>query len=288
MIAVLGLGIMGSAFAHDAARAGLATVGWDRDPAHVAALTGDRLSGTTDAAAAAGSADVVITMVADADAVGNVMEERGAFAALKPGSSWIQMATIGVDGTDRAARLASTRPEIAFFDAPVLGSRGPAEQGKLVVLASGDRARCSAHVQQFFDAVARHVYWLGAVGQGTRMKLVTNAWMGIVMQGIAEIATLSETLGVDMTRLTEVAADNPLFSPWALQKLKKINEQRMTEPEFPLRWADKDVLLALSAAGEGRAALPILSDVAKVWADAVEEFGSLDVSAVYLALQKKR
>jgi 3-hydroxyisobutyrate dehydrogenase len=288
MIAMLGLGIMGSAFAHDAARSGLATIGWDRDPIHAASLKGDRLRAATNAADAAGAADVVVTMVADADAVMSVMEEHGAFAALRPGSSWIQMATIGVEGTARALRLASTRPEIAFFDAPVSGSRGPAEQGKLVVLASGDRERSAGEVQRFFDAIARQVFWLGEAGQGTRVKLVLNAWMGIIMQGVAEVATLADTLCVDMSQLTEVAADSPLFPPWALQKLQKIVDNRVREPEFPLRWAEKDVLLALSSAGEARSALPILSDVGTVWAGAVEEFGSFDVSAVYLALQRKR
>jgi 3-hydroxyisobutyrate dehydrogenase len=288
MIAVLGLGIMGSALARDAARAGLPTVAWDRNPAHGAALTSENLTFTTNVADAVRDASVVITMVADADAVLNVMHDLGALAAMKAGASWVQMATIGVEGTERALRLAGTRPEIVFIDAPVSGSRGPAEEGKLVVLASGDREGAGAETHRFFEAIATKVHWLGEAGQGTRMKLVFNAWIGVVMEGVAEVATLCDALSVDTARFAELVAGGPLFPPWALQKLHKIIDNGVSQPEFPLRWAEKDVLLALSASGKASAALPVLSEIANVWADAAEDFGSYDLSAVYLALQRRR
>jgi 3-hydroxyisobutyrate dehydrogenase len=233
-------------------------------------------------------ASVVVTMVADADAVLNVMHDLGALAAMKAGASWVQMATIGVEGTDRALLLARTRPEIVFIDAPVSGSRGPAEEGKLVVLASGDRERAGTETQRFFDAIASKVHWLGEAGQGTRMKLVFNAWIGLLMEGVAEIASLCDALSVEPASFAELVAGGPLFPPWALQKLRKVIDNGVTYPEFPLRWAEKDVQLALSASGKASVALPILSDIATVWADAAKDFGSYDLSAVYLALQRRR
>lgn len=277
---------MGSALAHNAARAGLSTIAWDRNPQRAASLTGDHLRFTTDLAEAVRDADVVVTMVPDADAVTNVMQDLGAFAAMKGGATWIQMATIGLEGTGRAIQLARTRPEITFIDAPVSGSRGPAEAGKLVVLASGDQARAGAETQRFFDSIAAAVHWLGEAGAGMRMKLIFNAWLGIVMEGVAEIAILCDTLGVDPSRFGELAAAGPLFPPWALQKLHKIIEQQVEEPEFPLQWAEKDVMLALSAAGESRAELPVLEEIGTVWADAASRFGAYDLSAVYLALRQ--
>ncbi len=279
---------MGSALARDAARAGLETVVWDRNAARSEALEGERLRAVTSVAEAVRDAEAVVTMVADADAVMSVMDDHGAFAAMKPGASWLQMATIGVEGIERAIRLAGTRPEIVFVDAPVSGSRGPAEQGKLVVLASGDRERAGLEVQRFFESIASKVHWLGEAGQGTRMKLLFNAWIGILMEGVAEIATLSRSLSVDPARFAELVEGGPLFPPWALQKLRKIVDNGEKQPEFPLRWAQKDVLLALSAASGESAALPILSDIATVWAHASEEFGSFDLSAIYLALQQRR
>jgi 3-hydroxyisobutyrate dehydrogenase len=283
-VAVLGLGIMGSAIARSAAARGIQVTGWDRTPARAAALATDGVRAATTAAEAAGEADVVLTMVADADAVMNVMETLGAFGAMRPGASWVQMSTIGVEGTERAMRLAATRSESVFIDAPVSGSKTVAEQGKLVILASGDRERAGTAVQRFFDAIGT-TQWLGEAGQGTRMKLLFNAWIAIVMEGVAEIAILADTLGIELQRFESLTAGGALVPPWALGKMKKIADNATAETEFPLRWADKDVRLALSAAGGQRDRLPALNTIDAVWSAAVERFGGQDLSAIYVALR---
>src|SRR6202165_3733597 len=131
-IAILGLGIMGSAMARTAARRGLQVVAWDRTPAHAVALATDGIRAGETAADAAAEADIIVTMVSDGDAVMNVMAERGAFRAMRSGASWVQMSTIAVEGTERALRLAATRIDVAFVDAPVSGSQAVAAQGKLL------------------------------------------------------------------------------------------------------------------------------------------------------------
>ena len=284
-ITMLGLGIMGSAMARTAAGRGLQVVGWDRTPERAAALASDGVRAAKTAAEAAADADVIVTMVADADAVMNVMEGQGAFAAMRSGASWVQMSTIGVEGTDRALRLAATRSDVTFIDAPVSGSRAVAEQGKLLILASGDRARAGAAVQRFFDALGT-TQWLGPAGQGTRMKLLFNAWIAIVMEGVAEIAVLADALGIELQRFEALVAGGPLVPPWALGKMKKIAENKTAETEFPLRWADKDVRLALSAAGEKRSQLPALNTIDALWSRTVERFGGHDLSAIYVALRE--
>ena len=281
---MLGLGIMGSAMASTAARRGLSVVGWDRTPQRAAALAPDGIRAAETVAGAVADADVVVTMVPDGDAVMNVMEALGMFAALRPGASWVQMSTIGVEGTERALRLAATRSDVTFVDAPVSGSKVAAEQGTLLVLASGDRERAGPAVQRFFDA-AGTAQWLGAAGAGTRMKLLFNAWIAIMMEGVAEIAILADALGVEQQRFASLATGGPLVPPWALAKMKKIADNKTAETEFPLRWADKDVRLALSAAGAERARLPMLSAIDARWARAVERFGGDDLSAIYLALR---
>jgi 3-hydroxyisobutyrate dehydrogenase len=286
-IAVLGLGTMGSAFARRAADAGLRVTAWDRNPERETALANERVQAARSAQEAARDADAVVTMVADAEAVLSVMHERDAFIAMKDGAAWVQMSTIGVEGTERAMRLAATRPEITFIDAPVSGSKGVAEQGKLVVLASGDRNRAGVAVQRFFETIAAQVHWLGKAGEGTRMKLLFNAWIGILIEDVAEVATLAHALEIDPRRFAELAQGGPLVPPWALQKLAKITEGRTTETEFALRWAEKDLRLALSAAGEARRRLPALNEIAMTWADALHDFGGDDISAVYLALQRR-
>lgn len=263
---------MGTALTHDAERAGLAAIGWDRRSGEPASK-------------AVADAEVVVTMVTDADAVMSVMHDQGAFSAMKPGAAWVQMATIGVAGTERAMKLAATRPEIVFIDAPVSGSKTPAEQGKLVIFASGDQARAGEPVQRFFDAIGTKTHWLGAAGRGTRMKLVFNAWLGIVNEGVAETVTLANFLGIEPQLFASIAAGGPLVPPWAIGKIQKITEGRTGETEFPLRWAEKDLKLALEAADSERARLPILDEIAQLWEQAVPEFGTQDLSAIYAALQ---
>jgi 3-hydroxyisobutyrate dehydrogenase len=284
-VAILGLGIMGSAIARTAANRGMQVVGWDRTPSRAGALAPAGVRGAKTAVEAAAAAEVVVTMVADADAVMNVMEAQGTFAAMRSGASWVQMSTIGVEGTDRALRLAATRSDVTFIDAPVSGSRAIAEQGKLLILASGDRDRAGTAVQRYFDALGT-TQWLGQAGQGTRMKLLFNAWIAIVMEGVAEVAILADALGIELPRFASLVRGGPLVPPWALAKMQKIVEDKTGETEFPLRWADKDVRLALSAAGEKRTQLPALNTIDALWSRAVERFGGGDLSAIYIALRE--
>jgi 3-hydroxyisobutyrate dehydrogenase len=283
-VAVIGFGIMGSAMARDALRKGISVVGWDRTLAAAGGL-GDGIQAASTPAEAAKDADVVVTMVTDANAVMDVMETHGTFAAMRTGASWVQMSTIGVEGTERALRLAATRADVTFIDAPVSGSKAVAEQGKLLVLASGDRERAGAQVQQFFDALGT-TQWLGDAGQGTRMKLLFNAWIAVMMEGVAEIGVLADALGIDLARFAALATGGPLVPPWALAKMKKIADNATAATEFPLRWAEKDVGLALAAAHDERAQLPVLNNIGALWESALERFGAQDLSAVYVALRE--
>jgi 3-hydroxyisobutyrate dehydrogenase len=127
-------------------------------------------------------------------------------------------------------------------------------------------------------------HWLGDVGQGTRMKLLFNAWIAALMEGVAEVSILGDALGIDLGRFASLVSGGPLVLAWAVAKLQKITEGRTAETEFPLRWAHKDVQLALAAAGEERARLPILNQIDSIWAEAEPGFGADDLSAIYLAL----
>ncbi len=285
-VAVLGLGIMGSAFARNAARAGLLVTGWDRSAERAAALAGAGVRAASTTVEAVREADAVVTMVADADAVFSVMEPS-VLGAMKPGSAWLQMATIGVEGTERAIRLAATRPDVAFVDAPVSGSKYVAEAAKVIVLASGERERAGPAAERFFAAVAGDVHWLGPAGQGTRIGLLFSAWVGILIEDVAEVSTLAHELGIDPQRFIDIVAGGPLVPAWALEKFQKIAANRTAETEASVRLVDKNVRLALAAAGPARSRLPLLALAAATWVDAVRDFGDADVSAIYLALQRR-
>jgi 3-hydroxyisobutyrate dehydrogenase len=168
-----------------------------------------------------------------------------------------------------------------FVDAPVSGSKGPAEQGTLLILASGP-ATAEEPLRPVFSVIGRKTVWLGEAGQGSRMKLVVNAYMSILIEGVAEAMELATRLGVDASALAETIEGGPLDAPIADAKLHKM-ERGDYAPEFPLRWALKDVDLAVSAAPG--TPLPLLEALSRQWRATVDAgHGGEDVSAARLGL----
>jgi 3-hydroxyisobutyrate dehydrogenase len=280
-VAVLGTGIMGSAMARNLLAAGLPTTVWDRSAAATAPLAGAGAVAAASASDAIRDAQVVITMLPDADIVESVMFAGGP-PPFAPGAAWAQMGTIGVSATaGLAARVGRIRPDVTFVDAPVSGSKGPAEAGQLLILASGPAA-AEPIVAPAFAAIGRKTVWLGAAGQGSRMKLVVNSYLSFLIEGVAEALELGHRLGIDPAGLDAVLEGGPLDAPLADAKLHKIASGDFT-PEFPLEWALKDVDLAIRAADGG--SLPMLAALSRQWHIAVAAgYGRGDVSAVRLAL----
>ena len=137
-VAVLGVGAMGHGMATSALRAGIPTIVWNREPEATRDLAELGAEVAKTAADAARRAAIVVTMVTDADAVVSIARDQGMLAALAPGAIWVQMSTIGVAGIERVAALAEKeRPDVTLLDAPVSGSKDPAEQGQLTIFASG-------------------------------------------------------------------------------------------------------------------------------------------------------
>jgi 3-hydroxyisobutyrate dehydrogenase len=281
-VAVLGIGIMGSAMARNLVSAGLRTTVWDRSPAATASLADAGALVAASPAEAVQDADVVITMLPTAEVVNSVIFAGGVVEALAEGAVWAQMGTIGLTATGEiAGRLGQLRPDVMFVDAPVSGSKGPAEAGQLLILASGPR-EAGPIVRAVFAAIGRKTVWLGEAGQGSRMKLVVNAYMSILIEGVAEALELAGRLGIDDAQLAEVIEGGPLDAPIADAKLHKM-ERGDFAPEFPLEWALKDVDLAIGAAGDDE--LPLLAALARQWRAAVAAgHGREDVSAARLAL----
>ena len=282
VVAVIGAGIMGSAMARNLAAAGLTTRVWDRSSSATAPLAEAGAVVAASAQEAVRDAGVVITMLPTADAVESVIFDGGAAGAFADGCVWAQMGTIGVEATLRIRdRLAGQRPEVIFLDAPVSGSKGPAEQGQLLILASGPEAAAGT-VRPVFDVIGRKTVWLGPPGQGSVVKLVVNAYLSILIEGVAETMELADRLGIGHQQLAEVIEGGPLDAPLADAKLHKMDRGDYA-PEFPLEWALKDVDLAIGAAG-GQAP-PLLAALSGQWHAAVAAgHGRQDISAARLAL----
>jgi len=276
-MAVIGTGTMGAAMARRLLGAGMGVHVWARHPASTMALVDKGATAFDVASDAAKDVDVVITMLPTPEATAEVMFDGRVLDAMKPGSIWVQMATIGVEATQRlVGETLVRRPVVSFVDAPVSGSRGPAEKGQLLILASGPHAAASS-LDPVFEALGRATLWLGPAGAGSAMKLVLNTWLAFQTEGAAEAAALAERLGVPTTTLLDVLRDNPLASPYALSKLARMLEQDY-HADFALDWALKDLDLVAKEAGVEVA--PVASAIAERWRGLVRSGSSgLDVSA---------
>src|SRR5215203_3743508 len=166
-VAVLGIGAMGHGMATSALRAGIPTMVWNREPEATRDLAGLGAEVAESAADAARRAAIVVTMVTDTDAVISIARDQGMLEALSPGAIWVQMSTIGVAGIERVAALAEgERSDVTLLDAPVAGSRDPAEQGQLTIFASGP-AQVRSRIAPLFDALGQRTVWVGPVGAGS-------------------------------------------------------------------------------------------------------------------------
>jgi 3-hydroxyisobutyrate dehydrogenase len=279
-VAVLGAGgIMGRPMASNLARAGYAVRAWNRSPDKAEPLREDGVELFATPREAARGATVILTMLSDADAVLAAMDgEDGALAAGLDSPLWLQMSTIGIDGIERAVALAAERGAI-LVDAPVLGTKQPAEQAQLVILASGpDDVR--DRVAPIFDTLGRKTMWLGPAGAGSRMKVATNSWLVAVVEGAAETIALARALEADPHELLDAFAGGPLDMPYLQLKGRAMIEGDFA-PSFPLRHAAKDAAFAAEAALRHDLDLPALQVIRRRMAEAAALDGDLDVSGVY-------
>lgn len=274
-IAVLGTGVMGAPMARNLARAGHEVRAWNRSPDKAAPLRDVGADVRDDPAAAAAGADVVLTMLADADAVLDVARR----ANLAEGQIWWQASTIGIDGIEQCQALAQEAGAI-LVDAPVLGTRLPAEEGKLVVLASGPDSALDT-LAAVFDEVGQRTMRLGPAGTATRLKLAVNLWVLVVTQGTAETIAFAQSLGVEPEWVLEALEGGALDLPYFRMKSKLMLDEDFPA-SFALALAAKDARLVAEAAERHGADLPIAAAIAERFTQATEAgHGDEDMAATY-------
>jgi 3-hydroxyisobutyrate dehydrogenase len=267
-VAVLGTGAMGTGIVHSLLRAGHDVTVWNRTTARARPLADDGATVVEEPDQAATAARVVVTMLADGSAT-----EAAATAAFKeaqPDTVWLQMATVGLQDTARLAELARELG-VHYVDAPVSGSRQPAEDGTLIVLASGPielRERCAP----VFDAVGQRTVWVGeSPGTGMRAKLVVNAYLLGALGALAETVTFAESLGLDPGVFFGTVEGGPLDSPYARQKGAAMLAHEYP-PSFSAAMAAKDARL-IDDASSAIGARTRIVEVARAALELAEESG---------------
>jgi 3-hydroxyisobutyrate dehydrogenase len=279
-ITFLGTGTMGFPMARNLLDAGFIVRAWNRSIERAEPLREHGAEIFEDPRAAADGSELMVTMLSDADAVLETAQQ--ALGGLAEGATWLQMSTIGIEGIERCAEVAE-RAGVRMVDAPVLGTREPAEQGELVILASGrDEVRDAC--APVFDAVGKRTLWLGDVGAGTKGKVVVNSWIVGVVGVLAETITLAEGLGVDPHSFFDAVEGGALDLPYARLKGKEMIEKSFGSPAFRLSLSRKDADLVLDAAARGDVEVPVMRAVAERLHRAEEAgHGEEDMAATYWA-----
>lgn len=272
-IALLGTGIIGGGMAANIAKAGIPLRLWNRTPEKAEGLGGTVCASPAEAVE---GVSAVVTALPDGPTTDSVIRE----AAPASGTVWMQSATVGIEWSER---LAATAAELGlvYVDAPVLGTKGPAQAGQLTVLASGPEEAREV-LAPVLDAVSAKALWLGDAGAGSRLKLVCNSWVLTIVEGVAEALTLAGALDLDPQLFLDAVAGSGVDAPYVQLKGKAMLAGDF-EPQFPLWGGLKDARLICDAANTTGVELAVAEAVRNHLerADAAGHH-DLDVAATYL------
>ncbi len=278
-VALLGTGTMGAGMARNIAAAGIPLRVWNRTTAKAEPLAETGATVATSAADAVRGADVVITMLFDTASVESALRE--ASDGLAPGTVLLQQSTVGVEGAQRLATVADELG-LVYVDAPVLGTKKPAEDGALVVLASGPQ-EARETIAPVLDAIGSRTQWVGEAGQASRLKLVANSWVLTVLEGIAEALTFAKALDLDPAQFLEAVKGGAMDAPYVQLKGNAMLDGSF-DPAFALAGAAKDAALMVEAARTAGVDVAIV-EVARRYLEAAADagHGDKDMAATYLA-----
>ena len=277
-VAILGTGTMGAGMAQSAKREGHDVVAWNRTREKAEPLADDGIEIADSVAAAVTGADAVVTMLFDADSVLAVIDELT--GALGADTVWLQSSTVGVEGMTRIADAAG---DVTLLDAPMLGTRKPAAEGKLVPLVSGDPAAVE-RVRPLLEAFGTKTVDAGsALGDASALKLACNAWIGSITAATAQSVGLATRLGLDPKLFLEAIDGGPVNTPYAQLKGSAMIDGDWT-PSFAVDGVRKDLgLIKDAAAGAGMDTSVLAAVLARFDEASQQGHGDDDMAAVFTA-----
>lgn len=279
-VCVLGLGHMGLAMARRIREAGFPTTVWNRSTEKAAPLAalGVTVAETPDRAVA--DADVVLTMLFDADAVRQVMSR--AVTQMRAGAIWMQSATVGIAAQTEFAELAE-RAGVRFVDAPMVGTKAPAEAGTLIALVAGsdDAVRTLGPVLAAISS--RFVRAGEAAPAASALKLAVNSWVATLTAGTAQALGIASQLGLDPRLVFETVAGSASDSPYLHQKGEAMLAGTYT-PQFEVVGLLKDIRLAREVTPG--LAQDLLAALDALYTRTAETAPHEDISAVWKTLRQ--
>jgi 3-hydroxyisobutyrate dehydrogenase len=276
-VTVLGTGTMGAGVAGSLLREGHDVTVWNRTADRAAPLGERGATVADDPAVAVADAEVVLLTLFDTDAVVDVLEAAAGEAP--DGAVWVQASTIGVAGTETIVQLAA-KYGITLVEAMMLGTKAPAEQGKLTMLAAGP-SDVLDRIDPVLAAIGAKTVRAGEqVGAGTALKLAANAWIASITAATGQSLAVARALGLDPALFLEAIAGGASDSPYAHTK-----GESMIAGAFPAQFAldglRKDISLITDAARGAGVSTVLLDALGRVYADAsAAGHGADDIAAV--------
>jgi 3-hydroxyisobutyrate dehydrogenase-like beta-hydroxyacid dehydrogenase len=273
----IGIGSMGRPIARRLLESGYNLTAYNRDRSKAEALVGYGAVVANSIAELASNTDVILSCLANDDAVRSVYTgSNGVFAYMRPGSVVIEMSTVNPETSRELYKFGAARA-VSVLDVPISGSTPAAEQGTLTLFGGGDE-KIFDNTEPIFRAVARQYFYLGPSGSGTTMKLVANTLLGVGMQAIAEAVALGQKAGLNRDRLFDVLSHTAVIAPAHAGKLANAARNDYT-PQFAIRLMNKDFRLILETAARIQVPMPVTAAAFQIntaAADSTEE----DFSAV--------
>ena len=235
---------------------------------------------------AAKDADILFTMLGDPAAVRETaLDENGFLSSLKKNSIWVDCSTVNPSFSKEMNGKAKENG-IRFMDAPVSGTRTPAEKGELVFYVGGEEKDLK-EVEPLLNVMGKAIHHMGAAGMGTSIKMVVNLMLGVNMAAFSEAINLGQKLGLQKEKLFEIMIGGIAVPPFMSYKRSKMETDKY-EPDFPLRWMLKDLTLDQKTADEFKVNMSLAKAASEIYSEAINKgMGDLDFSAVYKYVSEK-
>ena len=245
-VGFIGIGAMGTPMSNNILKAGFHLTVYDRDPERTKALAAKGVPVAASCAEVARDSDVILTMIGEvADELEAVIGVGGVLEGARPGMIVVDMSTVGIVATKKMA-AAANEAGVAFLDATVSGSVGPAQEAKLGFMVGGDTAVLDS-VRPVLNAMGEEIHHVGPNGAGSAMKVIINLMIGMTVLTVAETLTLGRQAGLDPDQMLEILSKTSVRSPH-LTKKGRMMIDRQFEPAFALKYMQKDFDLIMEAA----------------------------------------
>ncbi len=286
IVGVIGLGVMGSAFASNLLSRGYSVHVYNRTAEKARPLVEKGATFHSTPGELASAADIVMTSLTDENAVDSVaFGKDGLLNGAKKGSLWIDLSTIDPSASLRHSEAAK-QAGLERLDTPVVGSKDLASKGELIILVGGSHEVFQKY-EKLLNELGKTIIYLGADSNGHRMKLAVNLHLGLLAVSFSEALAFSQKLGFDTKTFVETINNTPIRNYISQGKGPKIVEANF-EPAFSLNNLFKDLRLINEQITKTGAILPMTKTAIEEYSKAVRNGdGQKDFSVIALEIQRE-